>query len=195
MPVIGLTGDVGAGKSTISRVWREMGALVLDADAIAKSLWQDADVQRAAEARWGAGFFEGDIKSVHAKIAQKIFNDDAEYKFASELLHRATFEEIKRRVKNEPGWVVVEIPLLYESGHYGWLDYVVYVTAPAEKRVERNCARGWDENELTRREQWFLPREEKTNRADFILENNGTLEEWEAKGRELGVFFQKATGN
>ena len=58
MSIIGLTGDVGAGKSTLCSVWREMGARVIDADTVARSMWDRADVRAEAEKRWGAGFFD-----------------------------------------------------------------------------------------------------------------------------------------
>lgn len=171
-----------------------MGATIVDADAVAKRQWDAPEVRRAAEERWGAGFFDCDKincdkKEMYANIAAKIFNDAEEYKFATEIIHKAMQKEILRIVAESCGWLVLEIPLLFESGHYQWLDYVVYATAPREKRIERNAARGWDEEEIARREIWFMPREEKLSRSDFVLENNGTAEEWESKGRKLGRFF------
>ena len=187
MSIIGLTGDVGAGKSTLCSVWRDMGATVLDADEVARSMWDRADVRAEAEARWGAGFFdEPDKKTLWAKIAAKIFNDKTEYKFASELIHARTGEELKRAAKSASGWVVVEIPLLYESGRYDWLDYVVYATAPFDKRVARNAKRNWDAKEISHREDKLLPSEEKAAKADFVLVNDGTEAEWKEKARELG---------
>ena len=75
MLTVGLTGDVGAGKSTLSKVWEEMGAAVIDADRVARDMWQLPDVQKMASERWGSDFFEDDQKSVFAKIAEKIFSD------------------------------------------------------------------------------------------------------------------------
>ena len=62
MLTVGLTGDVGAGKSTLARVWEEMGATVIDADRVARDMWKDPDVQRKAAERWGSDFFGGDQK-------------------------------------------------------------------------------------------------------------------------------------
>lgn len=161
----------------------------MDADELAKRQWDAPEVRRAAEARWGEGFFVGDKREMYSKIAAKIFNDAEEYKFASKIIHKAVYEEIRRVAASHDGWLVLEIPLLFESGHYDWLDYIVYAAAPREKRVERNACRGWDEKEMARREAWFMPRDEKISRSDFVLENSGTMEEWEAKGRELGRLF------
>ena len=192
MLTVGLTGDVGAGKSTLSKVWEEMGAAVIDADRVARDMWQLPDVQKRASERWGSDFFEDDQKSVFAKIAEKIFSDEREYEFVSDLLHPATIAAIEEIVKNADGWVVVEIPLLFECGRPKWLDFVVFASASAKKRVERNASRGWDAAEIKRRESRLMPRDEKIKRSDWVLENSGTKEEWEAKARELGnIFLEK----
>ncbi len=193
MLTIGLTGDVGAGKSTLCRVWNAMGATVFNADTIAREMWKLPEIQKKAEERWGAGFFDGEWKTVLAKIASKIFSDDDEYIFASELLHCPTMEELKRLVNKSSGWVVIEIPLLYECGLPDWIDGVVYAAASLEKRMERNKVRGWDETEIRRRDRKLLPRAEKLCRADWVIENTGTLEEWEKKARELGRIFIERT--
>ena len=156
MSIIGLTGDVGAGKSTLCSVWREMGARVIDADTVARSMWDRADVRAEAEARWGA------------------------------LIHRRTGEELKKLAREAEGWTIVEIPLLYEGGHDSWLDYVVYAAAPFDKRVARNAKRNWNAEEVARREAKLLPGEEKMAKADFVLVNDGTEDEWKQKARRLG---------
>lgn len=189
MLTVGLTGDVGAGKSTLSRVWEDMGALVIDADSVARDMWNFPEVQKKAAERWGANFFEGEWKSVLAKIAQKIFTDDSEYDFVSDLLHPATIAEIGRLVNKADGWVVVEIPLLFECGRPKWMDYVVYASASAEKRVERNASRGWDAGEIKRRESKLMSREEKIRMSDWVLNNSSSVKEWETKARELGYIF------
>ena len=192
MLTVGLTGDVGAGKSTLSRVWEEMGATIIDADRVARDMWIFPDVQKKAAERWGSDFFEGDQKSVFAKIAAKIFSEEEEYEFVSGLLHPATIAAIEDIVRNAEGWVVVEIPLLFECGRPEWMDLVVFVSATPEKRVERNASRGWDAAEIKRRESRLMPRDEKIKRSDWVLENSGTKEEWEAKARELGnIFLEK----
>ncbi len=187
MSIIGLTGDVGAGKSTLCSVWRRMGARVIDADTVARSMWDAPEVRAEAEKRWGAEFFrEPDHKALWSKIAAKIFTDEEEYKFASALIHRRTGVELQMEARRDDGWTVVEIPLLYEGGHDEWLDYVVYAAAPFEKRVERNAKRNWNAEEVARREAKLMSSEEKMGKADFTLVNDGTEEEWMEKARELG---------
>ncbi len=190
MLIIGLTGDVGAGKSTLCRLWRKMGAEVFDADTLAREMWKKEEVQSKAKERWGKDFFSGEWKMVLAKIADKIFPSKEEYNFAASLLHSAAIAELKELVcKSKSPWVVVEIPLLYECGVPEWFDGVVYVSAPLEKRIERNSVRNWNKEEILRRESHLLPRDEKIRRANWVLENTGTADVWEAKGAELGKFF------
>lgn len=191
MLTIGLTGDVGAGKSTLCSVWRGMGATVFDADTVARDMWGLRTVRSCAARRWGKGFFKGEQKEVFAKIANIIFNDEREYEFASKLLHRHTIEELARRVGESSGWVVVEIPLLFECGVPAWIDKIVYATASADKRVLRNAKRNWNMDEISRRENRLLPRGEKIKHADYVLENSGSEDEWRAKGRALGEEFLK----
>ncbi len=114
MLTVGLTGDVGAGKSTLSRVWKDMGATVIDADRVARDMWDLPEIRKKASERWGSDFFEGDQRSVFAKIAAKIFSEEEEYEFVSDLLHPATIAAIEKFVKDAEGLVVVEIPLLFE---------------------------------------------------------------------------------
>ena len=189
MLTVGLTGDVGAGKSTLARVWEEMGATVIDADRVARDMWKDPDVQRKAAERWGSDLFDGDQKSVNAKIAAKIFSEEEEYEFVSDLLHPATISAIEKFVQGAEGWIVVEIPLLFECGRPEWMDLVVFVSASPEKRAERNASRGWDAGEIKRRERRLMPRDEKMAMSDWVLENIGSKEEWEIKARELGNIF------
>lgn len=195
MLTVGLTGDVGAGKTTLSRIWQTMGATVFNADDIARDMWKLPEIQKKAEARWGAGFFEGDWRIVLDRIAEKIFRDEEEYRFASSLIHASTMNELKRRVEQSKGWVVVEIPLLYECGLPDWIDEVVFVSATPEKRVERNKIRGWDENEIRRRDSKLLSRSEKINRADWVIENTGSVEDLETKARELALIFIRGAGS
>ena len=191
MPTIGLTGDVGAGKSTLCGVWRSLGAYVIDADAAAKSMWSDPAVQAAAAERWGHCFFEEPMPQVYKKIADKIFGSKTEYDFAAKLLYNSTITALRTAAQHAGGIVVVEMPLLYECGADSWMDAVVFAAADIKKRAERNSKRSWDENEIRRREACLSPREEKILRADIVLVNDGTEEEWRRKAEETWKTLEK----
>lgn len=189
MFVVGLTGDVGAGKSTLVDVWRSLGANVIDADEIAKEQWRRQDVLKSAAARWGAGIVKEDGSADFAAIAGIAFADEAEYAYMNHLIHPGTRAEMGRRVANLRGWIVAEIPLLFEAGRHEWIDYVVYVTAPHERRVRRNTIRGWDEGEIGRRERFLKDSADKQTMSDLVLSNEGDMGSWTQTAERCGCLF------
>ncbi|MDO4988327.1 MAG: dephospho-CoA kinase [Synergistes sp.] len=183
MKIIGLTGDVGAGKSTLCREWEKLGAHIIDADAAARALWDAPDVRTEAEVRWGKSFFDAPRTEMYRRIADKIFTSAEEYAFAQKLIHERTIAAIKDEAKRCGGIVIAEIPLMYEGGHDRWIDRIIFAAAPFDKRVARNAKRNWNADEVARREAKLLPSEEKKRRAWLVLTNDGTEEEWKEKAR------------
>lgn len=192
MLVLGLTGDVGAGKTTVASLWEAAGASIVDADRIVRSLWRNSSVISMAAARWGEDILDPSGIPIPAAIASRAFKNREEYRWLCSLLHPLVRIEMERQIASLEGWVVAEIPLLFESGVPEWIDAVVYVTAPEEFRTRRNLGRGWDEEEIRRRESFLLPREEKKTRSRMVIDNDGTLEELHASVGELGAFFRRA---
>ena len=195
--VVAVTGDVGAGKSTVSKLLSLLtGWPRLDADAVALTLWRRPEIVKAAVDRWGADILtsEGERDGRPAwqvssrAVAARIFSAPAEYNWCCGLLHPRVLEELKLRVLELPSEqrAVVEIPLLFEAGRPDWVSKVVFVTAPWEARVGR-CQeqRGWDEAELLRREKFFLPSGERMRHSDFVIDNAGDLHSLEAEVRRV----------
>ncbi|MBL3593628.1 MAG: dephospho-CoA kinase [Synergistaceae bacterium] len=172
MWVIGLTGDIGAGKSTAARFFSSCGASVIDADAVVRDLWRLPEMIEAARDRWGQAVV-ADGRIVPAEVARWAFSAEEEYRWLSGLLHRPVMIEMERRLAALSGWVVAEIPLLFEVGRPHWIDETVYVAASAEKRASRNCSRGLDGPSLKNRERWLLEGEKKRLMADFVVSNDG----------------------
>lgn len=180
MLVVGLTGDVGAGKSSAARIWKGLGAMVIDADRVAKDLWEDPEILTHAVRRWGRGILDSSGRLLPSQVAGIVFENRDEYRWLCDLLHPGTRSEMERRAESAGGWIVAEIPLLFENGVPWWVDMTVYVTASLECRIDRNAHRDWDEAEIRRRESWFMPTEKKVTLADRVIENTGTLEELRA---------------
>lgn len=191
MMAFGLSGDVGAGKSTLARLWRERGASVLDADEVVRVLWTRADVLGAAVSRWGKEILDSSGRAVPSRIASKAFADLKEYKWLCALLHPLVRIEMERAASSLEGWVVAEIPLLFEGGIPWWIDAAIYVTAPEEKRRERNSARGWNKDEIARREGFLLSGGEKRARADLVIDNGQTLETLTEEASRLAERFRR----
>ena len=185
MFVVGLTGDVGAGKSTISGIWRDMGANVINSDEAAKRQWKRPDVIRLATGRWGPGVIR-DGAPDYKWIAERAFSSREDNDFTNSIIHPLVKAEILRLVSAARGWVVVEIPLLFESGGLDCADMVIYVTADGGTRAARNSARGWDEGEIARRERFLMSSEEKAGMSDMLLRNDGDLSSWENLARDVG---------
>ena len=178
-PAIAVTGDVGAGKSTVSKILESMGWALIDADKVVADLWRTKDVIEAAVGRWGENILENGTV-VHARVGALIFNDRAEYKWATGLLHPLVKKEMRFRVETLRGEgkpIVAEIPMLFEAGVASWVDLKVFVTAARDVRLKRCLARGWDEAEVSRRESFFIKSEERMALSDVVIWNNGSLDE------------------
>lgn len=185
---LAVTGDVGAGKSTAARLFESFGGVRLDADAVVAELWRRSDVVGAAVGRWGATILDPEGRVVPARVAARFFSSRAEYDWGCALLHPPVKAELARRVAAldpDREWAVAEIPMLFESGVPDWVTATVFVTAPRDVRMKRCRARGWDEAELLRRESFFLPSEERAARSDFVLCNDGGLEDLERVVRSV----------
>ncbi|HRV70772.1 MAG TPA: dephospho-CoA kinase [Thermovirgaceae bacterium] len=193
MLVVGLTGDVGAGKSTVSSIWASAGARVLSADAIVAKLWRTEELVLAAVDRWGESILDPSGYPDHAAISALVFDNDNEYRWICDTVHPLARREMYRWVKELDGWVVAEIPLLFENGVPEWIDLTVYVEAPEICRISRNAARGWDAREIHRRQKRLMPTETKRDKADFVLLNDGGLQDLSERAMILAKGFIDAS--
>ncbi|MDR1508345.1 MAG: divalent cation tolerance protein CutA [Synergistaceae bacterium] len=187
---VAVTGEIGAGKSALTRIWGEMGANVFELDTLAKKYWSCPEIREAAERRWGAGVYENGVP-VFKKIAEKVYKDFEEYRFSANLIHPPAMVEVSRDVRNIGGWIVVECPLLYETGWFDLVDCVVCVTSTDDLRMERSASRGWREEEIAIRERFLMGSPKKQAMSDIVLCNIGSLEAWETRAREIGELMLK----
>lgn len=187
MLVLGVTGDVGAGKSTVTRIFAESGATIINADLIAHEIWRKKDILAQAAERWGEDIILPDGLINANRVASIVFSDSTEYKWLCHMLHPLIRIEMEKRISAISGFVVAEIPLLFENDVPWWVDVTMFVSAPYGARLVRNRSRGWNENEISRREVFLLDRNEKISRSDIILRNEGDLASLEDKVRNLSV--------
>jgi dephospho-CoA kinase len=176
MLVLGVTGDVGAGKSTITDIFRKSGASVISADAVTHEKWHDPLILKKAVQRWGEEVILPDGSINANRVASIVFSDRNEYKWLCQMLHPLVREEMGNRISRLSRWIVAEIPLLFENGVPHWIDETMYISASVENRIKRNSHRGWDEAELESRESFLLPSVEKKRKADIVLNNDMPLE-------------------
>ena len=177
-----VTGDIGAGKSTVSGIFaRLMGCDTVDADVVTSELWGRDDVKSIAVSRWGSGILDADGNIIRQEIARHIFGDEEEHKFCNALIHPLVMARLRETLTaRDLDTAVLEIPLLPEAGRPEWVDTVVYVSADFNVRAERcRVSRGWSNDELLRREKFLLPHEARMAMCDYVIRNEGSLQELE----------------
>lgn len=179
VPVIGLCGGVGAGKTEVARLLAELGCVVVNSDELARQALRDPAIVAALKQWWGDGILDSTGMVDRSRVAAIVFNDPAERRRLEGLTH--PWIERRRRAifaAAPPGTkaLVIDAPLLLEVGLDRECDAVIFVEADQAARLARvRQSRGWDERELNRREAAQLPLDEKRRRADDIIVNTGDL--------------------
>jgi dephospho-CoA kinase len=179
--LIGLTGGIGSGKSTVSAMLAERGALVIDADAITREVQQPGtEVFAAMRERFGPGIVAADGTLDRQAVADIVFKDPDALKELGAIVHPAVGAEIATRLQAAAGSdrvVVLDIPLLVESGRDDLASLLVVDVDP-EVAVQRLVQqRGMREDDARARMANQVSREDRLARADVVLDNSGTLED------------------
>jgi dephospho-CoA kinase len=177
--MIGLTGGIGSGKSTVAGLLVERGAVVVDADLIARQVVEPGSpVLESLVERFGADILGAGGRLDRARLAEKAFVDE-ESKLALEAItHPAIGEEFLRQVADAPeGAVVVhDVPLLVESKHPSQYAAVIVVEAPRELRLARLAARGIAVDDAERRMAQQASDEARRAIATWVIDNSGDLD-------------------
>lgn len=178
MKLVGLTGGIGAGKSTVSARLRDRGAVIVDADAITKELQQPGtEVFAAMVARFGDRILAADGTLDRQAVADIVFNDVEELTALNSIVHPAVGKEIFRRIQERietDDVVVLDVPLLGKNGLYQ-VAGVLVVDTPIDVAVERLVEhRGMDEADARARIANQISREERVAGADMVVDNGGS---------------------
>ncbi len=195
MIVIGVTGGVGTGKSTVARMFAARGARVLDADRITHALMRrGTSVWRKIRARFGRAVLAPDGSIDRRALGRKAFASRRSLAALCRIIHPAVRREIAKRLRTiqkvHPKTVaVLDVPLLIESGGAYPLDYLVVVSAPLSVAARRLKARaGWSPAEVKRRQVFQMPLSQKAKQADFVVRNAGSEE---STRRQVNRIFKK----
>lgn len=167
---IGLTGGIASGKTTASGILRALGAEVIDADEIARGLTAD-----------GGAAAENILKRFgtldRAALARIIFTDEAARFALNAIVHPLVYSVMRERIEHSQARIVVlDVPLLYESGMENLADEVWVVHVPEALQIERMRARGLTKEQARQRIKSQMPTAEKVRRADHAIDASGTKE-------------------
>ena len=176
---IGLTGGIGSGKSTVSAGLVDRGAVLIDADAIVRELQQPGKpVFEKMIERWGEKILSDEGELNRQAVADIVFKDSEELLALNEIVHPLVREEIARLRDTYIGGgapIILDIPLLIESG-YEDLNGIIVVDLIPEEAIRRLVAyRGFSEDDAKNRISNQVKREDRIEKADFVVDNNGDL--------------------
>jgi len=192
---VGLTGGVASGKSTVSAILRELGAVIIDADALAREVVaQGTPGLDAVVEAFGPELLTDDGELDRPAMGALVFGDEAARRKLESIVHPLVFERIVDLESHAPehSLVVHDIPLLAESGRAGTFDAVIVVDAPAKTQVERMVRdRGWTPEEAASRMAAQASREDRRAIATYVIENTGTLEDLRRRVTEV---FEELAG-
>ncbi|MCM3127277.1 dephospho-CoA kinase [Paenibacillus provencensis] len=185
---IGLTGGIATGKSSVSRYLVSLGAILIDADQIAREVMLPGHpVLAAVIERFGQAVLNEDGTLHRKKLGEIVFGNSAELKALNDITHPAIRQEMRERMRmfeqEQPDKLVVsDIPLLYESRLSEQFEQVMVVYVPAEVQLKRLMERdGISKEDALSRLNAQMDIEEKKRRADIVIDNSGSMEETKAQ--------------
>ncbi|MFC5728495.1 MULTISPECIES: dephospho-CoA kinase [Nocardioides] len=178
---VGLTGGVASGKSTVAAILAELGAVVIDADLLAREVVEQGTPGLAAVVEaFGPTVLTADGDLDRPKMGAIVFNDTEKRRLLESIVHPLVFARYAELEASAPktGIVVHDIPLLVESGRAAEFDAVIVVDVPHQTQVERMLRdRGWTEEDARARIAAQASAAERRAVATFVIENTGTLED------------------
>jgi dephospho-CoA kinase len=193
---VGLTGGIASGKSTVSAILAELGAVVIDADKLAREVVEKGTPGLdQVVAAFGPEILTADGDMDRARVGALVFNDEAKRRTLEGIVHPLVFERYAELEASAPedGIVVHDIPLLAESGRAEGFDAVIVVEAPAAVQVERMLRdRGWTREDADSRIAAQATPEQRRAIATYLIDNTGTPED--LRHRVTEVFEELTRG-
>lgn len=190
--LIGLTGGIGSGKTTIAGIFADLGIDVIDADVVSRTILNsDRNVLSLLESRWGSEIMLSDGSLNRRLLREKIFNSAEEKSFLEGILHPLIRTEVKRQALDAASpYALVVVPLMFETHFDELVDYVVCVDLEVEKQVERTCARDRISSELARKIiASQMDRQRRISLSDYVIYNYEQIELKKQKVLELHNIF------
>jgi dephospho-CoA kinase len=174
---IGVTGGIGSGKSTVCKIFEQLGIPVYYADLRARELMNTGkDLVKALKKEFGDDIYSSDGLLNRPLLASRVFGDNRKVEKLNALVHPAVKDDFNKWASEQTGvpYIIKEAALMYESESYKGLDYVITVSAPKETRIKRVMDRDNTKRADTlKRMASQLSEKERLDRADFVIKNDG----------------------
>jgi dephospho-CoA kinase len=192
IPIIGIAGGIGSGKTFVADLFGELGCCVIHADDQIREAYSDLKIQQVLRQMWGDQVFRPDGSGVDRRaIAQRIFSDESDRRKLENLLHPWIAEQrdwIMANAAQSPAVqaFVWDTPLLFEADLAGQCDAIVYVDTPDALRYNRvQQTRGWEPAEIIRREKLQWPLDKKRKMAHYVIVNTADAADCRSHVREI----------
>jgi len=191
MIILGLTGSVGTGKSTVASLFKDLGAYIIDWDVVARDVVRPHLKARDGIVQYfGKGVLNEDLTLDRQKLADMVFGDEEKVRKLNQIVHPEVFSEDQRltqemRERGENAVVVKDIPLLTKEARGMIVDKIATVSASEEIQLKRLEERGMEMEDARNRIKSQLSLEEKIKFSDFVIYNDGSLEETKRQVEEI----------
>jgi dephospho-CoA kinase len=191
MPIIGLTGSFGTGKTTVANLFAKRGAKVINADEITRALLNDNKniIKKVAKAFPGAILSSGKVD--RAVLSKIVFKHPRELKKLTDILYPEALKEVKRRISlnKRAKFIILDVPLLFEAKWDKLTDVNIVVRASRSLQFERLQKRmGLSKADILKRLKFQMPQTTKVALADMVIDNSGTLQETR---QQVGVIINR----
>ena len=191
---VGLTGGIGAGKSTVADLFSQKGAVVIRSDELARQVIepQTPGFQQVID-RFGKDFINSEGYIDRAKLAQIVFQDDAALKDLEKIVHPLVRSKTNQIIDQHTSETIIvnEIPLLLEKKMESLFDFLVIVISSEKNRLERLAQRGLTTEQATARMAKQVSDDERKAAADFLIVNDGNLDQLEADVEKIWQTLQE----
>lgn len=182
--IVGLTGGIASGKSTVSNLFKKYGIEIVDADKVAKEVSEKKESIEKISNIFGKDILDSDGKIIREKLREKAFKNRELLQELNKIIHPQVMEYFKRKKEenSKDEILIFDIPLLYEAKMEYLCDKIIVVGVDVQKQIRRVVARdGSSENLAKKIISNQMPLDEKIKKADIVIMNDGTLDELEAK--------------
>ena len=197
MIIVGLTGNVGSGKSTVSSFFKDLGAYVIDWDELARKVTRPhSQAWKEIAYYFGKRILNDDLTIDRQKLADVVFSDKKKLAKLNQIVHPEVFREDERatgEIRNiDPDALIIkDIPLLFEVTHPIFVDKVIVVSAGEQTQLRRLGEKGINRRDAQIRIESQLPLEEKIKSADFVINNDGPPEETRMQVEDIYFLLKK----